>query len=189
MNNSMKVHIALLRGINVGGNNIIKMAELKALFDQIGLVGAKTYIQSGNVLFKSNEEEDQLIQKIQKGIEDAFGFKISVIVRTAEALDQILANCPFSEEQIAVAKKASAGESLYVSLLSEAPKPEKATQLDVYADSNNQFCISGRDIYLLFSDGISQSKLANKLQLIDLPMTVRNWNTLGKLSELAHKME
>lgn len=189
MNNAMVVHIALLRGINVGGNNIIKMAELKALFAQIGLPEAKTYIQSGNVLFKSSDNEDQLIQKIQMGIEDAFGFKISVIVRTANELDQILANCPFSEEQIAEAKKASAGERLYVSLLGEAPNPEKATQLEMYADSNNQFYISGREVYLLFSDGISQSKLANKLQLLDLPMTVRNWNTLGKLSDLALKMK
>ena len=189
MSNPMTVHIALLRGINVGGNNMIKMAELKNLFDSMGLSEAKTYIQSGNVVFKSSEKEDQLIRTIERGIEDTFGFKISVIVRTADALDQTLANCPFSEEQIAEAKRTSPGESLYVSLLSEAPKPEKANQLEACADSNNQFYISGREVYLLFSDGISQSKLANKLPLLDVSMTVRNWKTLGKLSDLAHKME
>ena len=95
----MTIYIALLRGINVGGKNIIKMSDLKRVFEGIGLYEVQTYIQSGNVLFKSNEEEEALRMKIEHEIAKVFGFSVPVILRTATELKQIIRNCPFSEEE------------------------------------------------------------------------------------------
>ncbi|MDF2677276.1 MAG: hypothetical protein K0Q97_1594, partial [Bacillota bacterium] len=89
----MTIYIALLRGINVGGKNVIKMAELKRAFEEIELCEVKTYIQSGNVLFKSNQEEELLRKKIEMKIEENFGFSIIVVLRTIAELEQIILNC------------------------------------------------------------------------------------------------
>ena len=113
----MAAYIALLRGINVGGKNIIKMAELKQVFEAIGLCEVKTYIQSGNVLFRSNEEEEPLRKRIENEIELTFGFPVSVVLRTAAEMERISFNCPFSEEEISEAESSSEAESLYVALL------------------------------------------------------------------------
>jgi uncharacterized protein (DUF1697 family) len=118
----MTIYIALLRGINVGGKNKIKMADLKQVFETIGLCEVQTYIQSGNVLFKSNEREEELRKKIEQAIEKTFGFTVSVILRTAEELECIIGNCPFSEEEVLEAEASSEVESLYVSLMANAPR-------------------------------------------------------------------
>lgn len=174
----MTIYIALLRGINVGGKNIIKMAELKKVFEEIGLCDVKTYIQSGNVLFKSNEDEESLRKKIEHEIEEVFGLSVKVVLRTAEELEQIILNCPFSME-----------ESLYVSLLTHAPSKENIERLNVYRSESEEYKIVGREVYLLFRNSIRNSKLANNLQKLDVPATVRNWNTINKLVTLAKNME
>jgi uncharacterized protein (DUF1697 family) len=174
----MTIYIALLRGINVGGKNIIKMAELKKVFEEIGLCDVKTYIQSGNVLFKSNEDEESLRKKIEREIEESFGFSVSVILRSAAELEQIILNCPFSKE-----------ESLYVSLLTHAPSKENIERLNVYRSESEEYKIVGREVFLLFRNSIRNSKLANNLQKLDVPATVRNWNTINKLDNLAKSIE
>ncbi|HEX9024877.1 MAG TPA: DUF1697 domain-containing protein, partial [Clostridium sp.] len=80
----MTVYIALLRGINVGGKNIIKMNDLKRVFESIGLIEVQTYIQSGNVLFKSSDEKEMLLNKIEREIKNVFGFSVTVILRTSQ---------------------------------------------------------------------------------------------------------
>lgn len=185
----MTIYIALLRGINVGGKNIIKMADLKRVFEVMGLSEVKTYIQSGNVLFKSNAEEEPLRKKIEHEIEVAFGFSISVVLRTAAELEWIIRNCPFSEEAISEAKSSSEGESLYVSLLIYSPSEEKIERMNNYRSENDDYRIEGREVFLLFRHSIGKSKLANNLHKLDVPATVRNWNTINKLSVLAKAME
>jgi uncharacterized protein (DUF1697 family) len=98
----MTIYLALLRGINVGGNNMIKMAELKRMFEEMGFGSVQTYINSGNVLFKSeeNEEEEVLQSRIEQGILNTFDFKISVILRTSSEWERIMATCPFSMETL-----------------------------------------------------------------------------------------
>lgn len=97
----MRINIALLRGINVGGHNKIKMAELRQMFEMLGFSRVQTYIQSGNVLFESDESEQSLCQRIQGEIEKVFGFSINVVIRTAAELELIIKNCPFTEEAVA----------------------------------------------------------------------------------------
>jgi uncharacterized protein (DUF1697 family) len=185
----MNIYIALLRGINVGGKNIIKMVDLKKAFEAIGLCEVKTYIQSGNVLFKSNEEEEPLRKKIEHAIEAAFGFSVTVVLRTAAELEWIISNCPFSEEEISEAEISTEAECLYVSLLTQTPLQEKFQILDSYTSESDVYRILGREVFLLFRHSIRNSKLANNLHKLDVPATVRNWKTINRLALLSKAMD
>lgn len=182
----MTVYIALLRGINVGGKNKIKMAELKQMFESLGFKQVQTYIQSGNVLFESNETESALREKIEKEIKKEFGLTIPVVLRTADELNRIANNCPFTEEEIQLAKSTGEAESLYVAMLSEVPSQTGIEKLQKYSNEEEKYQIAGRDIYLLFHHSIRNSKLASSLDKIGVYVTVRNWNTINKLVELAN---
>ncbi|MDQ0219279.1 DUF1697 domain-containing protein [Peribacillus cavernae] len=185
----MTIYIALLRGINVGGRNKIKMAELKHTLEAMDLSRVQTYIQSGNVLFESDEEEEPLRNRIEHEIEAAFGFSVTVVLRTAEELKMIAANCPFSEEEVSEAEASSEGESLYVSFLLEEPSQEGIDRLKDFSSENETYQIQGREVFLLFSKSIRNSKLANNLQKLGVPATVRNWKTINKLVALVNAKE
>jgi uncharacterized protein (DUF1697 family) len=184
----MAIYVALLRGINVGGKNRIKMADLKLAFEHIGLSRVQTFIQSGNVLFESNEGEEPLRKPIENKLEDVFGFYIPVILRTSMELEQIIKNCPFSEEEVIEAEAASKVESLYVGLLIQPPSQEGIEQLNVYKSQTDKFSIIGRDVYLLFYNSIRNSKLANNLHKLNVLTTTRNWKTINKLAQMAKAM-
>ena len=186
---NMTVYIALLRGINVGGKNIIRMADLKRVFETIGFCEVKTYIQSGNVLFKSNEAEESLCNKIEHEIEVVFGIPVKIILRTSTELEQIILNCPFTKDEVTEAETLSEVVSLYVALLTHNPLKEKIECIDVYRSESDKYHIVGRDVYLLFHHSISNSKLANNLYKLNVSITVRNWKTLSKLAVLAKAME
>lgn len=185
----MIIYIALLRGINVGGKNMIKMAELKRSLEAIDLNQVQTYIQSGNVLFESNEDEETLKNKIEQKIVEDFGLSIPIVLRTSEELEQIIHNCPFSLADISKAEMQSEGESMYVALLAHNPLQEKMDLLSKYKSNDDAYQIEGREVYLLFSNSIRNSKLANNLQKLEVPVTVRNWKTMNKLVLLAKAME
>jgi len=178
-------YIALLRGINVGGRNIIKMADLKRVLESIGLASVKTYIQSGNVLFKSEGQEEPLRKEIEQEIEKIFGFHVTVVLRTAAEIEWIIQNCPFSNEEIIDAEKSSKVESLYVSLLTHVPSEEKIKLLNSYASEIDKYKIEGREVFLLLYNSVRNSKLANNLKKLEVPGTVRNFKTMNKLNELA----
>ncbi|MFC5469322.1 DUF1697 domain-containing protein [Cohnella suwonensis] len=182
----MTIYIALLRGINVGGHNKIKMSELKAMCEALGLAQVQTYIQSGNVLFASDEQPAQLRARIENAIQSTFGFRISVILRTQAEFESILARLPFSEEEIQAATGPLGKEVLYVTLLDEAPKPEAVDKLGTY--EKDKYAIDGLSVYLLFDQTILDSKLAANLQKLGVTMTMRNWKTMTKLASLAKEM-
>lgn len=181
----MTIYIALLRAINVGGKNKIKMEALRHMLEAMGLHQVQTYIQTGNVLFESSEEAEPLRIRIEQEIKAVFDLDIAVIMRTAAELEQILQNCPFSEAEILKAEATAVGESLYVALLSQAPLQEKVERLKGYASEGDAYQVIGRDVYLLFKDSIRTSKVAINLQKLEVPATVRNWKTLNKLRDLA----
>ena len=185
----MTIYIALLRGINVGGKNIIKMIELKRVFESIGLCEVQTYIQSGNVLFKSKDGEELLQKKIEHEIWETWGYSVTVVLRTVTELEQIIINCPFSENEVSEAESLSDTECLYVSLMTCVPIQEKIECLNAYRNESDLYQIIGRDVYLLFHHSIRNSKLANNLKKLDVPATVRNWKTINKLAALAKAME
>ncbi|GIN58306.1 hypothetical protein J8TS2_26250 [Lederbergia ruris] len=181
----MPVYIAFLRGINVGGHRKIKMKELRTSLEKIGLDHVQTYIQSGNVLFESNEKEDWLRQEIERRISEDFGFSINVILRTATELEAIISKLPFSEEAILKAKATSVGESLYVALFLHAPLREKVERLNGYKNEGEDYQMARQEMYFLFGNGVRNSKLATQMQKLGVPTTVRNWKTLNKLAEMA----
>ncbi|WP_336771298.1 DUF1697 domain-containing protein [Paenibacillus sp. MMO-58] len=185
----MTVNIALLRGINVGGKNKIKMADLREALTAIGLQDVQTYIQSGNILFKSEENEAVLRSRIEQRIETVFGLSIKVIMRTAEELRVIAASCPFTEEQLAAAAATTQGEYLYVSMMLEEPAAEQLDKLRSFETAEELFGSKGRDLYLLFYQTVRNSKLAVKAEKLGVHSTVRNWNTINKLVTLSDGME
>ncbi|MFF2481446.1 DUF1697 domain-containing protein [Paenibacillus sp. NPDC058071] len=184
----MTIQIALLRGINVGGKNKIKMAELKIALGELGLSRVQTYIQSGNILFDSDEEEAVLCERISAKINEAFGLNIPVMLRSAQELNEIVASCPFTAAQIEEAESASDSESLYVAMLLHAPEPEKLERLQQFATNEEQFRMVGRNIYLLYHNSIRDSKLAVQVEKLGVLVTTRNWKTVNKLIAMADEM-
>lgn len=179
----MTIYIALLRGINVGGHKIIKMAELRKQLEKIELAYVQTYIQSGNILFKSDEGSKQLSKQIEEQIRTAFGFSVPVIMRTSTELYQIIENCPFPEDKL------SEGESIHLSVLAGLPTEEAIIDLHKFQSDVEEFQIEGKEIYLYFRQSIRNSKLAVHLQKLGVHSTLRNWKTINKLATMAKAME
>ncbi|PKG22797.1 DUF1697 domain-containing protein [Niallia nealsonii] len=185
----MTIYIAFIRGINVGGHHKIKMAELRESLVKIGLLDVKTYIQSGNIVFKSMEEKIILQKRIEHKIEIDYGFSCTVVLRTVDELEEIINHCPFPEKWIIAAKGASTAESQYVALCTDTLLEEDIKRLDTYKSDRERYHISGQDIYLLFYDSIRNSKLGNSLSKLSVSATVRNWKTLNKLASMAKEMQ
>lgn len=179
----MTIYLALLRGINVGGHKIIKMADLKQLLETMGLSKVKTYIQSGNVLFESNEEADELSHRIEQQINSKFGFEVPVILRTSQDWNQIIDNCPYSVETLLE------GESVHLTLLSEIPSQEALDRLTKFQSDLEQYHVQGKEIYLFFRHSFRDSKLPLQIQKLGVSATIRNWKTTMKLATMAKEIE
>jgi uncharacterized protein (DUF1697 family) len=178
----MTIYIALFRGINVGGHNIIKMAELKRLFETMGLGNVQTYIQSGNVLFESKKADTALRNQIEHEVEKVFGFAVTVILRSALELEEIIKKCPFSVENLAE------GESVHVAFLAKTPSQEGIDLLNSFESKIDEYQLTEKEVYLYFHQSIRNSKLAIQLQKLGVPATVRNWKTTTKLDAMAKEM-
>lgn len=174
-------YIALLRGINVGGHRLIKMADLKGMFAAMGFGAAQTYIQSGNVVFQAAEQEQPLRQRIEERIAATFGFPVTVALRTAEELAQVIANCPFAPDAL------GEDESLYVALLAEAPLPSGIERLLASQTAPDEWRIVGREVYLLYRQSMRITQMTNNLleNRLRVPATSRNWRTITTLATMS----
>jgi uncharacterized protein (DUF1697 family) len=179
----MTTYIALLRGINVGGKNKIKMAELKSALVAIELSRVQTYIQSGNVVFESGEGAVLLRGRIEQEIKEAFGIPAAVVLRTAAELERIITDCPFAADAL------SEGESLQVCLLTETPSQDKVDRLSEGKSEIDEYQVQGREVYLLFRQSVLDSKLASNIPKLGVTATTRNWNTINKLLTMAKSMQ
>ncbi|MGE6601445.1 DUF1697 domain-containing protein [Lysinibacillus fusiformis] len=177
-------YVALLRGINVGGHNKIKMADLREALIPLGLQNIRTYIQSGNILFESTELEEVLQKQIHETIQMNFEMTSTVIIRTAEELQHIVDNCPFSQQDIAEASATAVGESLHVAFLPATPTEENRRKYLSYENDQERCVIIGREVYLLFHKSIRNAKLSQQLPKLEMPATVRNWKTILKLTSM-----
>ena len=184
----MSIHIALLRGINVGGKHRVNMAELKGILGEAGFQGVRTYIQSGNVLFEADGEEPELREKMEQVMKERFGFPVPVILRTSQELQAIAENCPFPAEEVQAADLASGVESLHVCMLTSPPALEAAEKLKSIPSGGDRFVISGRDIYLLVQNGVHNSKLAAQISKMNTSVTMRNFKTIRQLVLMAADM-
>lgn len=177
-------YAALFRGLNVGGRHRVEMAALRAMLSALGLEQVSTYIQSGNALFSTHQEEPFLRLEIAKAFGDTFGFESPVILRNSGEMEALVKGVPFSPRELAQAREAAAGaESLYCYLL-EAPLAAGQAGVIPQRDAEDQLVIAGQEIYLLCHQSIRSSKLAASLEKLSVPMTCRNLKTLEKLLEL-----
>ncbi|KTD83322.1 DUF1697 domain-containing protein [Paenibacillus etheri] len=174
----MTTYIALLRGINVGGNKIIKMLDLKAMFQTLGFENVRTYIQSGNVVFESDEGSESLLTGvIERKIHEVFGFEVSVIIRTLAEMENVIANDPFQLSEPEEFKR------WYVSFLPTEPSAEALDKLRIYEDGPDKMHFIGREMYVLYDVSVSQSPLFKVPfdKILGMSVTARNWNTVNKL--------
>lgn len=183
----MQTYLALLRGVNVGVNNRIRMEELRHAMETDGFSNVETYIQSGNVLFDSEQDEQTLTARLESLLQSSFGYYGAVVLRTKNELARLIGNLPFSSEEISAAESANTGaESLYVCLYPALPE-DFAKRLGKVDPSGDRFEITERDVYLLLRQSIRLSKLAIALQKPADRGTARNWNTMLALHRLAEK--
>jgi len=179
-------YLALLRGINVGSSGRIRMDALKSLLEQAGFTNVTTYIQSGNVLFDSQLSEALAQRAIEHALQENAAITTSAMLRTVEELADLMEHCPFSAQQLARAAEANTeGESFYVCLLPQEPDKSTLQKLASLEQGEDVYAVYKRTIYLLLNRSIRTSKLAIRLSKIFPTMTVRNWNTMTKLLELA----
>ena len=182
----MDVIICMLRGVNVGGHNKIKMDALRALLESMKLKSPKTYVQSGNVVFLSGEKNlAGLAKKIQDGIEKKFGFRPDVVLRTADDVRQAVAKNPFSKRKDIDAAK------LLICFLSAEPSRAARENLQKFDARGEELHFRGNELFIYFKNGIGQTKLswAGVDKAIGCSSTGRNWNTVTKLLEMAESLE
>jgi len=174
-------HVALLRGINVGGKNKLPMKELVEIFTDADARDVLTYIQSGNIVFRASAAlARRLPAVVAKAISNRFGFEVPVVVRTAEELRRVARANPF----LRAGRKEGA---LLVSFLASEPSPTQARALDPDRSSPDEFELRGREIYLYCPNGIGRTKLTNAYfdSKLATTSTVRNWKTVLRLVELS----
>lgn len=173
-------YVALLRGINVGGKNMLPMKELAAMFVAAGCGEVTTYIQSGNVVFSADAKVAAgLAGVITRQIEERFGIRVPVVLRSAAEMMAVLRANPFL-------KAGAIEEMLHVYFLAGMPGAGDVAGLDAGRSAPDAFEVVGREIYLQLPNGMARTKLTNayfdsKLRTVS---TARNWRTVGKLFEL-----
>ncbi len=169
------VFVALLRAVNVGGTGVLAMAKLVALCERAGLVGATTYIQSGNVVFRSGAPEARVKATLEKALALELGKPVGVLVRRAAELDRVLADNPF----------ALGPPNRVIVLFLDEPPPRDAL-LAVQPPGREELVLHGREIYIHYPDGQGRSKLKVPFASVG---TGRNINTVTRLAAMAHALE
>lgn len=178
-------YVVMFRGINVGGKNIVKMADLKKLFADLGFRSVRNYIQSGNIVFETDEESSVIASKVSAGFGAAFGFESKMILRTGDEMIAIINDLPFSADEISAAEAADPDvEHLYVFFLEETMDCGEIDRLTAKYEGPDKLLYIRREIYLLCHHSVRDSKLAIMLGRLGTPMTARNWKTINKLSEI-----
>jgi uncharacterized protein (DUF1697 family) len=178
----MKTYISILRGINVGGHKKVPMAELKALYQDLKFTDIITYIQSGNVVFKSNVKltTSEISKKIEKKILEKFNFEVPVLVREADEMEKIVKSNPFLKD------KSIDTDKLHITFLTEVPSKLNLDWLNNYNFPPDKFIIEGKEVFLHIPDSYGNTKLSNTFfeNKLKVGATTRNWKTVNKLVEL-----
>lgn len=170
----MTAYVALLRAVNVGGRGM-KMADLRALFADLGYADARTHLQSGNVVFAATGERADIAATIEAGIVDRFGFRAEAILRTANEMKRLATRNPFPE------MAASDPSHLVVMFLAGLPTAEDRAALRVAWKGPERWQAVGADLFICYPAGIGTSKLKLKLKT---PGTGRNWKVVGALAAM-----
>lgn len=180
----MPTRIALLRSINVLGKNMIKMPELALAFEKAGFKQVRTYIQSGNIIFETEEESgDVLSEKIRDLIAKQFGLTIQAVVIAPRELSDIVSQNPFAKKPgIDLSKQ-------HVTFLDREADPMKAEKLLSYNYPPDEIIIGSRVVYVHCPEGYGRTKYHNNFieKKLSANATSRNWNTCQKLLEISRE--
>ncbi len=171
--------VALLRGINVGGKNKLPMKALVGLFEEAGCRDVRTYIQSGNVVYRAGSHLGKAVPaSVAKAIERELGLQVPMVIRTAAELAAVVQENPFLKQGVDP-------KFLHVAFLAGKPTKAQVRALDPERSPRDEFVVSGRELYLHCPEGMARTKLTNayldsKLETVS---TVRNWKTVNVLAE------
>jgi len=174
------VHLALVRGINVGGKHMIPMAALAGIVTECGCSDVRTYIQSGNVVFGAAPSVARRVPRLAaEKIEERFGFKPLVLIRTGDEVARVAADNPFLSAD-------PDGKALFVGFLAEVPDPRLVATLDPNRSPGDSCAVRGREVYLHLRNGVLKTKLTGPFldSALSTTSTTRNWRTVMKLAEL-----
>jgi uncharacterized protein (DUF1697 family) len=181
----MKVVIGLLRGVNLGGHRKVAMADLRALCESMGLREPQTYVQSGNVLFKTAERNlSKLAAQLEDAIERRFGFRSEVILRTAAEMREVVVRNPFA------GRSGIEPNKLLVTFLAAAPSSEARAKVLALSTESEELHLHDREFFVYYANGLARPKVAwtAVAAVLKVAGTGRNWNTVVKLAELAERM-
>jgi uncharacterized protein (DUF1697 family) len=175
----LETYVALLRGINLGARNKVSMPELRALFESLGAEDVETYVQSGNVVFRSGDDPGTLTDAIQKRISRNLGLSVTVLLRTRQQLAKVFSGNPLANDNREPTK-------LHITFLTAKPDPARVRTLDPKRAEPDEFRVIGQEIYLHCPNGYGKSKLTNAYfeKQLGVGATTRNWKTVTKLAEL-----
>ena len=179
---TMITYIAFLRGINVGGHKKIKMADLRLLLEGLGYKEVLTYIQSGNVIFNSLEEErDKLENQISEAIKNQYGFEVPVLVKTRTEINNILDINPYNDADDLASNK------IYFVLLKKVPKIEDIEATSAIIFENEKFIITPECVFIRYDLGAGKAKCGINFfeSKLKVAATSRNYRTMTKLLELS----
>ena len=182
----MPVVISLLRAVNLGSHNKVKMDALRALYESLGMRRVQTYIQSGNVVCNSRVKDlDRLRKQIETGIEQTFGFRTGVVLRSTSEMRDVIARNPFAK------RSGIEPNRLLVDFLAGEPAADVRKKILQIKTAGEELRLDGRELYIYFPNGMGRSKLWPGLveRTLQTSGTGRNWNTVMKLLEIAEKLE
>ena len=176
----MTTYVALLRGINVGGNRKIRMTDLRDIFTEAGCGNVASYIQSGNVVFTHpSSDEQEVVAELERRIEAATGFDVPVMLRTDVALQGVLDANPYGDPE---------HTTLHIVFLASPPSAEAARAFDASRFAPEEYRVIGREVFLNLPNGLGKAKLPPALPLIRGAGTARNWRTVQTLAEMTHEL-
>jgi uncharacterized protein (DUF1697 family) len=178
----MQTYISILRAINVGHRKIL-MTDLKALYEELKLKEVITYIQSGNVIFKTDKKiaDQSLAKKIEQAITKKYHFDVPVIIRTVDEMKKTITANPFLKQ------RGINLEKMHVTFLAENPEPANVKNIENLDYTPDKFIIMGKEIYLYCPNGYGITKLSNGFfeNKLKVTATTRNWKTVNTLATLA----
>lgn len=180
------IYIALLRGINVSGQKIIKMENLRTIFESMQFKHVTTYIQSGNVIFEAEDQEtDLLCHKIEARLQSELGYEVTVILKTNQELEEAIRHNPYEMNESDESGK------LYVTFLSRQPSPEAIENLLSYQNEIDEFRILDRVVYIFCRTNYGKSQFSNNFleKKLKVPATTRNWASVNKIAGIAKQVK
>lgn len=173
-------YFAFLKGINVSGHRIIKMVELKAMFESMDFKNVRTFIQSGNVVFESPAKADALKKKIEAGLAKSLGYSVNVILRSKDEMEKIVEDYPFTKV------KGHEECKINIGYLDSVPDKAAINELECINNDDEIFLVKGNNLYHLCRKSFQDSLLGKNIveKMLKVICTVRNWNTTNKIQKI-----